>query len=213
MKNTIYCAVTMSLVATGFSIAQSYDSSNRYYVESVETSYSPEDQVIARKITDTLKGGWFSKGYETITFSVHQGNVELNGTVEKEEDRKKVEDAVRKIDGVRNIHNQISFSRTPAAKDDRKDDMNKYPQDRYVTPLDRKIATNVRDSLSSWFSSNPEFLAVYVDNGNVMIRGYVTNLKEREKITEKLKEVDGVRSINNQMLIRSKDADQNDYRY
>lgn len=209
----LFLLTVLAIISTSPLISQTYGN-NQYEMSGSDRYSNPvDDQKIAQKVGDQLKGGWFSKGYSDVSFFVMNGNVELRGDVEKLEDRRKIEDSIRKIDGVRNVYNNIVVLTKPEEltnpKDEasnRKDDKNGYSQDRFSSPSDRQIAKDIRDSLSGWFSKNPENLAIFVDNGNVMIRGSVLTIKERENINEKLKGIEGVRTISNQLQIRSRDA-------
>lgn len=66
------------------------------------------DQDLNKKIQDTLSSGWFSKGFKNVSFDVNNGTVNLRGTVDSQENKQKIEDNIRKIDGVRQVNNQIT---------------------------------------------------------------------------------------------------------
>lgn len=63
---------------------------------------------LAEKVRDALKGGFFSSGYDTVSFDVSNGVVILRGTVERISDKKDVEDRVKNISEVKRVDNQIS---------------------------------------------------------------------------------------------------------
>lgn len=65
------------------------------------------DQDVAKNIRDALTTGWFTKGYEGVTYEVANGNVILRGSVDSVEKKNKAEEIVRKIDGVKQVDNQI----------------------------------------------------------------------------------------------------------
>lgn len=100
----------------GFDNQQGYRQ-NPYLSDSYNQSANTSDtlqqgQTVADKdIRDRLKsklgGGWFSKGYENVTYLVQNGNVLLRGTVDKPEEKNKVEEIAKGIDGVRSVTNQI----------------------------------------------------------------------------------------------------------
>ena len=68
------------------------------------------DKEIQDKLQKKLGSGWFSKGYENVSFVVNNGNVLLRGTVETAEDSRKVEDTAKGIDGVTSVTNQITVT-------------------------------------------------------------------------------------------------------
>jgi osmotically-inducible protein OsmY len=67
-----------------------------------------QDRQINAKIRDALSNTWFSKDYETLMISTTGGVVVITGTVYKMEDKQKVGDQVKAIDGVRSVNNQLT---------------------------------------------------------------------------------------------------------
>lgn len=65
------------------------------------------DQTISQKVHETLSPGWFSRGYEKVTYQVQNGTVLLRGFVNNEDDLRDINEKISKINGVRNIENQI----------------------------------------------------------------------------------------------------------
>lgn len=63
------------------------------------------DNQIEKKISDTFKPGYFTKGYEGVKADVRNGNVNLSGTVESDSAKKEVTEKVQKIDGVKSVNN------------------------------------------------------------------------------------------------------------
>ena len=78
------------------------------------------DLDIRKKIHDALSPGWFSKGFEEVTFEVNNGNIDLGGYVDTIDDKHKVEEKVKKIDGVKNINNQIQVKESVKKNNDSK---------------------------------------------------------------------------------------------
>lgn len=74
----------------------------------MRSNSSSSDQEISKQLGKTLTSGWFSKGYQDVTYDVNNGNVTLSGSVESDKDKIKAEDAVKKIDGVKSVTNQIN---------------------------------------------------------------------------------------------------------
>lgn len=94
------------------------DSNNSWYTISDNTSTKPmmssqdsaatdSDRMINDKIRNKLRGGWFSKAYDNVTVRTVNGNVTVEGTVEKRDDIQKVTDEIRKVDGVKNVNNRL----------------------------------------------------------------------------------------------------------
>lgn len=171
------------------------------------------DQDIAKSVHDLLEAGIFSKGYPNVTFSVNHGDVTLSGAVDSQDDKTKIEDNVRKIKGVRQINNQITFAGKPANRNDSnrdsdthvRDAQKNYPQDTASTEADRVLNARIRDRISDgWFSKSFEMITLKTNNGVVTIMGVVDSNDDVKKIQDKLKDVEGIRSVNNQLSTKSK---------
>jgi osmotically-inducible protein OsmY len=87
---------------------QPYERNQQSQKEGVQKNVS--DQDVTKKIQDTLGSGWFSKGYQNVSYDVNDGTVTLRGTVDTLDDKNKVEEEVKKIDGVKQVNNQIRVS-------------------------------------------------------------------------------------------------------
>lgn len=181
------------------------------------------DQEINDKIRDAIGSGWFSKGYENVSFNVRNGNVSLRGSVATLDDRKNVEDAVRKIEGVRSVDNQIVINKVEANKDSSSntnrgaysdtnkngyseeqllDSEKKYPQDKAATIFDRQLNAKIRDKVSNgWFSQGYKTIALRTNNGVVLITGSLDNRDDLQKLIDKIREIEGIRSVDNQIVI------------
>ncbi len=176
------------------------------------------DQEISRNIRDNLKPGWLSKGYETVNFDVNNGNVMLRGTVQSLDDKNKIEENIRKIDGVKSVDNKIVINTQKVAQNDRQsrsmnDDSTtyattrdqKYPQDYAVNDMDRKLNEKIRDKVGSgWFSRGYDNITLKTENGMVTLSGTVDKLEDIQKVSDELKKVDGVKSVNNQLVVKTR---------
>lgn len=190
------------------------------YDQSFETARStqPTDREIEQEIRDDLSPGWFSKGFESVTFQVLNGNVTLRGTVETNEDKDDIEDSVKDIDGVKNVNNQIIvtgkkssklYSKNPYAANEALSskttltDRSKYAQDFAATDSDRILNAKIRDRLKNgWFTKGYEALIIKTSNGVVTIIGAVDNEKDIPKVTDEIKKVEGVKKVNAQLSVK-----------
>lgn len=163
------------------------------------------DQEISKKIHDEIAGGWLSKGYEKVTFEVNNGNVMLRGSVDTQDDKNKIEEKVKKIDGVKQINNQIIVAKSgPGYMADNASKVKKYeekfPNDRASSENDRIINAKIRDKLNGgWFSSGYENIVLRTNNGVVTISGVVDNMNDIQKIGNEVLKIDGVKNVNNQL--------------
>ena len=170
------------------------------------------DQELERKIKNALTS-WFSKEYQDVSFNVNNGNVVLQGTVNSAEDKRKAEETVRKIDGVRSVNNQIVVTGAKTAWNNQtsdnaskvKEEQQKYPNDYAATDADRQLNARIREKLNGgWFSKGYDALILRTANGVVILMGSVDSNDDVKKINDQLKEVPGVRSVNNQIQVKNK---------
>lgn len=195
----------------GSAVRQDYqarDNSNPQYQQNYQNrgSQSDSDLAISRKVDETLKSGWFSKGFEHVTYNVSGGVVTLRGSVGSVDDKNKVQDKIRKIDGVTQVNNQIEVS----AEDMRLRDHASKPKaasassqpDYAETEADRALNQRIRDQLSSgWDSSGYEALILTTRNGVVIINGTVDTVSDAQKVEAQLKGIDGVREVRNNLTL------------
>jgi osmotically-inducible protein OsmY len=78
---------------------------NKYPQDSAATA---QDRELNAKIRSKLEGGWFSKGFETVTIKTTNGDVVITGTVPKTEDIQKVSDRIKDIKGIKSLTNQLT---------------------------------------------------------------------------------------------------------
>lgn len=157
------------------------------------------DNDIAKDIREALSSSILSSGYPYVTYQVYNGNVALSGTVEKAEDKAKVEDKVNNIDGVKQINNQIKIE----DKNTSKKDAAKNTQDYAATDADKDLNAQIRNRLNSgWFSKGYELIILKTSNGVVTITGFVDNVDDLKKISDEAKKVSGVRSVYNQASVK-----------
>lgn len=79
----------------------------------------------------------------------------------------------------------------------------KYPQDYAATESDRALNAKIRDKLSGWFTNDYEGLSIRTTNGVVTITGTVDKVDDIQKINDKLKDINGITSVNNQVTAKS----------
>lgn len=169
---------------------------------------APTDQDLNRKIQETLSSGWFSKGFQNVSFDVIDGNVKLKGSVDTLENKNKIEDSVKKINGVRDVNNQITVVKESAdtySEPQLQNSEKKYSQDRASTPQDRQLNAKIRDQLSNtWFSKGYDMLVIKTTNGAVVITGTVDKPEDVQKINDQIKNIEGVKSVNTQLGVKNR---------
>lgn len=171
-----------------------------------------QDRAILEKIHDELSNNWFSKGYSSITYSVNDGVVDIRGTVKTQDDKSNIEANIRKINGVKNVRNDITvnpnMNPTNAYDSNRPQSYNQMSnpymtqnQDFAASEKDRQINDNIRNKLSNARFSNAN-IAIRTSNGDVTIEGKVDKAADIQKINDEISNVDGVRNINNRLQLK-----------
>lgn len=82
-----------------------------YGTQNRDNQKSVSDQDIKAKIQDSLNGGWFAQGFNNVSFEINNGNVTLRGTVDSMDNKNKIEENVKKMDGVKQVNNQITVAK------------------------------------------------------------------------------------------------------
>jgi osmotically-inducible protein OsmY len=80
-----------------------------------------------------------------------------------------------------------------------------YPQDSATTPADKLLNARIRESVSDgWFSRSYETITFRTNNGVVTVIGAVDSNDDVKKIADKLRDIDGIKSVNNQLTIKNR---------
>ncbi|MBA3602577.1 MAG: BON domain-containing protein [Parachlamydiaceae bacterium] len=70
------------------------------------------DTELAEKIYHKFRNEWSSKGYKYLNVKVNNGVVSLTGLVEKESDKRKVEENIKNMAGVRRLNINLQVVNT-----------------------------------------------------------------------------------------------------
>jgi osmotically-inducible protein OsmY len=176
---------------------------------STSSQQGVSDADIAKKVHDAISSGWLTKGYEGVSFDVMNGTVILRGSVETNEDKQKIEESVKEIDGVKQVNNQITVRGQKTAYNSSYSTSSSSTkmansQDYAASENDRKINANIRKELSGgWFSKGYDAIMIRTTDGAVVITGVVDTPNDIQTINNAVKKVDGVKSVNNQVTPRS----------
>jgi osmotically-inducible protein OsmY len=191
---------------------QSYDSDRQgnysnSYGSLKDGSQRSDDQEVIKKVGDTLSSGWFSKGFQDVSFEVYKGNVYLRGIVDTHENKNKIEDSIKKIEGVVLVNNQITVKKeveSPYSDSRVQTSENKFPQDYAATNQDRQLNAKIHNKLNGgWFSKGIETIVLRTTNGVVIINGTVDEFEDIQKVNDQLKNVDGIKTVDNQLTVKN----------
>lgn len=89
------------------------------------------------------------------------------------------------------------------SEEDLKKSEAKYPQDSSMSAEDRQINAKIRNKISSWFSKGYDAVIFRTANGIVVISGTVESNDASKDLEDKVKGVEGVRSVNNQASVKN----------
>jgi sporulation protein YlmC with PRC-barrel domain len=98
-------------------------------------------------------------------------------------------------DLIKHPDNANLFSKEPAEPNP------KYPADTSDQALQQRVSDTLRQTYTP---SNPQAISVTVDNGVVTLRGSVANDTEKKNVEATVKQMSGVRRVNNQLTTQSR---------
>ena len=142
-------------------------------------SASVDDTLLMTKVIAKISGIEL-KNFTDITVSVSHGHVLLAGNVESQTKRLELIREVWKIEGVKNVYNEMSLGSSPTLSE-RADDL--------------LFETRVKNRLlfkSGVYSNN---YSVDVVNGNVYVMGTASSLDEKTKLENFLNEMKDIKKL------------------
>lgn len=177
------------------------------------TPHTIMDDEIAKHVHGILASSWISSGYPNVTFDVKNGVVTFRGVVDKQEDKVKIEQAAKKIEGVNGVKNEISVGlpKSPVAMNNTKKNgstatvnaTDSSSKDSAVTDKDRAINAKIREKLSHLNPKGYETIVIATSNGVVTISGNLERVEDMQRVSNEAKRVDGVKSVTNNVTARS----------
>ena len=171
----------INILATGTSAGAVVAESNRTVGEAVD------DTAIKIKIAERYAKS--KKGiFLDVNSTVKLGKVYLTGIVENQDARVEAVKLVWEINGVDEVINEIEVGNSQNLKD--------YSNDLWITT---QIKTKTITSLGlDYITFNFESI-----NGKVFVMGIASNKDESEKVIEIIRDVKGVKSIVNHIIIKN----------
>lgn len=178
------------------------------------------DDEIAKNVHGVIAGNWLSHGYPNVTFDVNNGTVNLRGVVDTQDEKNKVEQAVKKLEGVKAVRSEITVGIQPANKSKMLAiNNNKQPaattaysdetattKDSAGTDKDHMINKKIRDKILRWNPKGYETLVFATQNGAVVVTGNIERVEDIQKISNDVKNTEGVKSVTNKVTIKGKSS-------
>lgn len=79
-------------------------------VQQAPSQISVSDQNLTKSIDAALNSGKYGGGFKDVKVKVNNGNVRLSGTVDLLEYKSKAESIIKRLDGVKEVDNQITIN-------------------------------------------------------------------------------------------------------
>jgi osmotically-inducible protein OsmY len=142
-------------------------------------------------IESSAKQSYVFKTYlkgDDIGIQSVNGVVALTGTVSKESHKLLAQETVASLPGVKSVNNKLELKEPPAMYSD------------------AWLITKVQSTL--WFHRNVNATGteVLAEDGIITLRGTVSSQAQKDLTTEYARDVDGVKSVNNEMIVAGEPA-------
>lgn len=204
-----------------FGEAQSaYDEGSNKTIINQTGQMSTSDENMTRRISDLLRSASFSTGYDLVTFTIDQGKVILQGSVETSEDKIRLEKAIRTIGGVKSVDNQLIVRNRQTSQHEKINHnlyaytinknkpiihtSNPFSQDNALTVSDKQLNKNIRSQLKSQgFWEKYTDVRLNTNNGVVTLEGIIPTSSDQQKLVNSMQKVRGVKSIESNLTIRN----------
>lgn len=157
-------------------VAMSFVSSANLYASSTDD-----------RIESSAKQTYVFKTYlknDKIKVTSKAGDVTLTGTVNEEAHKSLAKDTVASLPGVKSVDNKLTMKGKGL-----------------VAGTDAWLITKVKFALLFHKNVNASGTKVYAKNGVVTLRGKATSMAQKDLTTESAGDVDGVKSVNNEMTV------------
>jgi len=143
-----------------------------------------------RKIEDAAKSSYNYRTVleDNVKVKASDGIVTLSGTVQDKDDKALAEDTVENLPGVLSVKNNIAVKSA-------------YPEH-----SDGWMAVKIRSRLLVKANVSAASTKVAVNDGNVVLTGTADNAAQKELTESYAKDIDGVKSVKNEIVIKDKPA-------
>jgi osmotically-inducible protein OsmY len=143
---------------------------------------------IDRKIEDAAKASYNYRTVleDNVKVKVKDGIVTLTGKVQDKDDSDLAADTVENLPGVVSVNNQIKIDPT------------------YKEHSDAWMAFKIRSRLLVKGNVSATTTKVTVNDGNVVLTGTADNLAQKELTAAYAKDIDGVKTVQNEIMVKDK---------
>jgi hyperosmotically inducible periplasmic protein len=140
------------------------------------------------QIVSSAKNSYVFKNYlknDDVKIQSKNGAVTLTGTVSEESHKALARETVASLSGVKTVDNRLEVKGAPLA----------------ATSSDAWLVTKVKTTLLFHSSVSASATEVNAKDGIVTLRGDAASQAQRDLTTEYAKDIDGVKDVNNEMVV------------
>ncbi len=142
--------------------------------------------------------------YDWLTFGIKDKVVYLRGIVHRTSLRSQAPAAVKKVKGVKEVKNEIDYTRTPKSDEQLRRQVYRAIYDTFMQPYAKEAmyyAAGARSSLPR----GPHPIHIVVVKGDVRLKGYVFSEQDKQTATRAVESVGGMmKTLENALKFRSK---------
>lgn len=188
-----------------------------------DRAMGPQDRQVLVDIRSTLQNNGINGEGSGIRLTVNRGRVLVNGLVRDDNQREQIEGYILQVDGVKDVTMDVYIQSIKSPNNTNRAAFKspQYGQNRNIATADIKKPTNgktvqINDKeleksvtaaiKGSWFSKSFPNVTVGVNNGRVLLTGTVKTEQDKVALENKVKSVNGVQGITNQVTIESAKA-------
>lgn len=124
--------------------------------------------------------------FDWLAYRIDSAKVTLLGTVVHADLKREAESAVRKIEGVDNVQNEIEV----------------LPESASDNQIRHAILQSINQQMSGYLVQEIKQIHIIVKNGNVTLEGEVSNQADKEHVSVLTKHVQRVHDVTNNLVIQ-----------
>ena len=202
---------------------QARKTSNIFQSEKKRQAAHLADHELIGKIKYVLGNSGNEKSYLNVDIHVLNGTILLTGYVENEEIQREIHNKIKRIDGVLNIEDQIAIKKSvlnsknkvgfvPSSSQKRiaqAEDLSRQAQqlssntDTAKMNNDMELAEKVQDVIKKQgFIKGGNNITFSVSNRVVSLNGIIDSESEKQRVGDRVKSIDGVRSVQNNITVQ-----------
>ena len=209
MKHVL-CAALVFL-ASGAQAA--YDEGANKAIVNQTGEMSTSDEKISRSISDLLRTVSFARGYTLMSFTINKGEVILQGSVGTLDDKMRLEKAIRTINGVKTVKNQLSVRPQELSFNENYKRLYAHSGHKHAAAVTQDVASKSEDkqlnkTIRTQLKSQglwEKYTAVRLrtNDGVVTLEGTIETANDQQNLVSTIQKISGVKSVKSNLTIRN----------